>query len=60
MLENCRNRPIVLALRLKLPCHVGLCLARRESGRSALVERPGEWLNNNGIVAKTYETPSHL
>jgi hypothetical protein len=33
MLENCRNRPI----------------ARRESGRSALVERPEEWLNNNGI-----------
>ena len=26
-------------------------IARRESGRSALVERPGEWLNNNGIVA---------
>ena len=48
------------ALRLKLPCHVGLCLARRESGRSALVERPGEWLNNNGIVAKTYETPSDV
>ena len=45
----CLNRPIVLALSLKLPCHVGLCLARRESGRSALVERPGEWLNNNDI-----------
>ena len=34
-------------------------IARRESGRSALVERPEEWLNSNGIVAKTYETASH-
>ena len=34
-------------------------IARRESGRSALVERPEEWLDSNGIVAKTYETASH-
>jgi hypothetical protein len=43
------NRPIVLALKVEAPGHVGLCLARPESGRSALGSEQGEWLNDNGI-----------